>query len=172
MQKRFNTGLNPLNHNLHVTSEMILPTKLLKFLARHCVKKTLESCSYQIPVEHPVGMKVMDPIQNLIQQRLYHPSRELHWFLVCLRCSVELDDMLWSTESFTYLFSLQSKLKSCSMFSIRRISIWSEKASCWEEVMPPYTVYHGQISVSKTYLHAMVGHTMDNPYHRIALCTL
>lgn len=50
--------------------------------------------AHQIPVEHPVGMKVMDPIQNLIEQRLDHPSGQLHGLLVRLRRPVELDDVL------------------------------------------------------------------------------
>lgn len=50
--------------------------------------------AHQIPVEHPVGVKVMDPIQNLVEQRLDHPSGELHGLLVGLRRPVEFDDML------------------------------------------------------------------------------
>lgn len=56
--------------------------------------------AHQIPVEHPVGMEVMDPIQNLIQERLHHPSRQLHWLLVGLRSTVELDDVLRGRETF------------------------------------------------------------------------
>lgn len=39
-------------------------------------------------------MEVMDPIQNLIQERLHHPSGELHGLLVGLGGTVELDDVL------------------------------------------------------------------------------
>lgn len=40
-------------------------------------------------------MKVMDAIQNLIEQRLHHSSRQLKRLLVGLRCSVELNNVLW-----------------------------------------------------------------------------
>lgn len=40
--------------------------------------------AHQIPVEHPVGMEVMDPVQNLIQEGLHHPSGQLHGLLVGL----------------------------------------------------------------------------------------
>lgn len=56
--------------------------------------------AHQIPVEHPVGMEVMDPIQNLIQERLHHPSGQLHGLLVGLRGAVELDDVLRGREKF------------------------------------------------------------------------
>lgn len=50
--------------------------------------------THQIPVEHPVGMEVMDPIQDLIQERLHHPSGQLHRLLIGLGGAVELDDVL------------------------------------------------------------------------------
>lgn len=50
--------------------------------------------AHQIPVEDPVGVEVMDPVQNLIQQRLDHPSGKLHGFFVGLGGTVELDNML------------------------------------------------------------------------------
>lgn len=58
--------------------------------------------AHQIPVEHPVGMEVMDPIQNLIQERLHHPSGQLHGLLVGLRGAVELDDVLRGRERFLF----------------------------------------------------------------------
>lgn len=39
-------------------------------------------------------MEVMDPVQNLIQERLDHASRQLHGLLIGLGGSVELDDVL------------------------------------------------------------------------------
>lgn len=56
--------------------------------------------AHQIPVEHPVGVKVMDPIQNLIQERLHHPAGQLHGLLVGLGGTVELDDVLWERQRF------------------------------------------------------------------------
>lgn len=50
--------------------------------------------AHQIPVEHPVGMEVMDPVQNLIQEGLHHPPGQLHGLLVGLGGTVELDDVL------------------------------------------------------------------------------
>lgn len=52
------------------------------------------AAAHQIPVEHPVGVKVMDPVQDLVEQRLDHASGELHGLLVGLRRPVELDDVL------------------------------------------------------------------------------
>ena len=54
----------------------------------------MEKVPHQIPVEHPVGVQVMDPIQDLVEQRLDHPSGQLHGLLVGLGCPVELDDVL------------------------------------------------------------------------------
>lgn len=31
--------------------------------------------THQVPVEHPVGVEVMDPVQDLIQERFHHPPR-------------------------------------------------------------------------------------------------
>lgn len=45
-------------------------------------------------MEDPVGMEVMDAIQDLVEQRLDHSSRQLQWFLVGLGCSVELNNVL------------------------------------------------------------------------------
>lgn len=45
-------------------------------------------------MKHPVGMEVMDPIQNLIQERLHHPSWQLHRLLVGLGGAMEFDDVL------------------------------------------------------------------------------
>lgn len=56
--------------------------------------------THQIPVENPVGMEVMDPIQNLIQERLHHPSRKLHGLLVGLGGSVELNDVLQDEQTY------------------------------------------------------------------------
>ena len=56
--------------------------------------------AHQIPVEHPVGMEVMDPIQDLIQERLHHPSGQLHGLLVGLGGAVELDNVLQGKERF------------------------------------------------------------------------
>lgn len=62
--------------------------------------KLYNVAAHQIPVEHPVGMEVMDPIQNLIQEGLHHPSGQLHGLLVGLGGAVELDDVLPGREHF------------------------------------------------------------------------
>lgn len=36
----------------------------------------------------------MDAIQDLVEQRLDHSSRQLKWLLVCLGCSMELNNVL------------------------------------------------------------------------------
>lgn len=45
-------------------------------------------------MEDPVGMKVMDAIQDLVEQRFDHPSGQLERLLVGLGCSVELNNVL------------------------------------------------------------------------------
>lgn len=50
-------------------------------------------------MEDPVGMKVMDAIQDLVEQRLDHSSRQLKWLLVGLGCSVELNNVLWKDKT-------------------------------------------------------------------------
>lgn len=45
-------------------------------------------------MEDPVGVEVMDAIQDLVEQRLDHSSRKLKWFLVGLGRSVELNNVL------------------------------------------------------------------------------
>lgn len=51
--------------------------------------------SYKVSVENPVCVKVMDAIQDLVEQRLDHSSRQLKGLLVGLGCSVELNNVLW-----------------------------------------------------------------------------
>lgn len=46
-------------------------------------------------MEYPVGVEVMDAIQNLVEQRLDHSSRQLKWLLVGLGRSVKLNNVLW-----------------------------------------------------------------------------
>lgn len=50
--------------------------------------------SYKVSVEDPVGVEVMDAIQDLVEQRLDHSSRKLKWLLVGLGRSVELNNVL------------------------------------------------------------------------------
>lgn len=45
-------------------------------------------------MEDPVGVEVMDAIQNLVEQRLDHSSRQLKRLLVGLGRSVELNNVL------------------------------------------------------------------------------
>lgn len=45
-------------------------------------------------MEDPVGVEVMDAIQDLVEQRLDHSSRQLKWLLVGLGRSVELNNVL------------------------------------------------------------------------------
>lgn len=46
-------------------------------------------------MEDPIGVEVMDAIQDLVEQRLDHSSRQLKWLLVGLGRSVELNNVLW-----------------------------------------------------------------------------
>lgn len=46
---------------------------------------------FQIPVQHPIGVKVMYAIQNLIQETLDHSLGYCDGFLVCLGCAMEFD---------------------------------------------------------------------------------
>lgn len=45
-------------------------------------------------MEDPVGVEVMDAIQDLVEQRLDHSSRQLKWLFVGLGRSVELNNVL------------------------------------------------------------------------------
>lgn len=45
-------------------------------------------------MQDPVGVKVMDAVQDLVEQGLDHSSRQLKWLFVGLGCSVELNDVL------------------------------------------------------------------------------
>ena len=67
------------------------------------------AAAHQIPVENPVGMEVMDPIQNLIQERFHHPSGQLHGLLVGLGGAVELDDVLRGRERFQSGLSVEPR---------------------------------------------------------------
>ena len=51
--------------------------------------------THQVSVEHPVGMEVVDSIQDLVQQRLHHALGHLHRVLLAsLDRTVVLDDVL------------------------------------------------------------------------------
>lgn len=45
-------------------------------------------------MEDPVGVEVMDAIQDLVEQRLDHSPGQLKWLLVGLGRSVELNNVL------------------------------------------------------------------------------
>ena len=47
----------------------------------------------QVSVENPVGVQVVDTVQDLIEQTLHHPLVDQQRFLVRLGCSVVLDDV-------------------------------------------------------------------------------
>ena len=52
--------------------------------------------AYQISVEHPVGVEVMDAVQDLVEQGFHHSPGQLQGLLVGLGRSVELDYVLWT----------------------------------------------------------------------------
>ena len=55
--------------------------------------------SNQISVENPVGVEIVNSVQNLVEQRLHHTLGHLYWrFLATLYSSVELDDVLWNVQ--------------------------------------------------------------------------
>lgn len=74
----------------HILNSKTIFPSLIK--AKH---SPVPQSSYKISMQDPVGMEVMDAIQNLIEQRLHHSSRQLKRLLVGLRCSVELNNVLW-----------------------------------------------------------------------------
>lgn len=51
--------------------------------------------SYQVSMQNPVRMKIMDAIQDLIKQRLNHPFRNRNSLLLGFGCSMIFDDVLW-----------------------------------------------------------------------------
>ena len=51
--------------------------------------------SYQVSMQNPVRMKIMDAIQDLIKQRLNHPFRNRNSLLLGFGCSMIFDYVLW-----------------------------------------------------------------------------
>jgi len=49
---------------------------------------------HQVSVQDPVGVQIVDAVQDLVEQRLYHPTGQLERLLIGLGGSVELDDVL------------------------------------------------------------------------------
>lgn len=49
--------------------------------------------SYQIPVQHPVAVQIVNPVQDLVQQTLDHSLRHEDRLLAGLRRPMELDDV-------------------------------------------------------------------------------
>ena len=45
-------------------------------------------------MQHPVGVQVLNAVQDLVQQRLHHPPRDHHRLLVGLGRPVVFDDVL------------------------------------------------------------------------------
>ena len=55
---------------------------------------TLNSLNaHQIPMEHPVGVEVVDAVEDLVEERLDHPLVDHDLLLVGLGRPVELDDV-------------------------------------------------------------------------------
>ena len=48
---------------------------------------------FEISVKNPIGMQVMNAIEDLIEERFDHRRRFLQRFLVRLRSSMEFDDV-------------------------------------------------------------------------------
>lgn len=75
--------------------------------------------SYQVSMQNPVRMKIMDAIQDLIKQRLNHPFRNRNSLLLGFGCSMIFDDVLWEkmkkkiqqfdtqSKAYTFLHSLR-----------------------------------------------------------------
>ena len=63
-----------------------------------CVHVCVHVCvlvSHQVSMKHPVGVKVMDAIQDLVEKRFDHALWYLdHWLLTRLHGSVILDYVL------------------------------------------------------------------------------
>lgn len=60
--------------------------------------------TYKISVKDPVGMNIMNAVENLVQKWLHHSLWNVHHFLVGFCRSVELDDMLKLQQDKTRLY--------------------------------------------------------------------
>lgn len=71
--------------------------------------------SYKVSVKDPVGVEVMDAIQDLVEQRLDHSSRQLKWLFVGLGCSVELNNVLQRDKIPVSLVCAQKRTESITL---------------------------------------------------------
>lgn len=53
-------------------------------------------------MEDPVGVEVMDAVQDLVEERLDHSSGQLKRLLVGLGRSVELNNVLWENKKIIF----------------------------------------------------------------------
>lgn len=80
-------------------------------------------------MEDPVGVEVMDAIQNLVEQRLDHSSRQLKWLLVGLGCSVELNNVLQKDKKTAIVANVhEDRKQSVRVLSIFKSSLLNSRA--------------------------------------------
>lgn len=79
-------------------------------------------------MQDPVGVQIVDAIQDLVEQRLYHPTRQLKRLLIGLGGSVELDDVLQRNIRPIARYLLYTNISLC-------VCVHERLIVCYPEVM-------------------------------------
>jgi len=80
----YSSSFTPFSHHQNISW----------FLVEYIKSKEVISISHQVPVKHPVGMEIMDAIQDLVEEWLDHVGGGGMRFLASSRRSVIFDDVL------------------------------------------------------------------------------
>ena len=80
--------------------------------------------SYQVSMQNPVRMKIMDAIQDLIKQRLNHPFRNRNSLLLGFGCSMIFDDVLWEKMKKKKIQQFDTQSKAYTFLCSLRLTSW------------------------------------------------
>lgn len=89
--------------------------------------------SYKVSVKDPVGVEVMDAIQDLVEQRLDHSSRQLKWLFVGLGCSVELNNVLQRDKITVSLVCVHRKGQNPSLCVLLHMHTFKDVRLCYRQ---------------------------------------
>ncbi len=102
-------------------------------------------------MQDPVGVQIVNAIQDLVKQRLYHPTRQLKRLLIGLGGSVELNDVLQRNIRPIARYALYTNISLCVherliacypevMFSVVKekphfaVCMWQENLLQWDHI--------------------------------------
>ncbi len=102
-------------------------------------------------MQDPVGVQIVNAIQDLVEQRLYHPTRQLKRLLIGLGGSVELNDVLQRNIRPIARYALYTNISLCVhesliacypevMFSVVKekphfaVCMWQENLLQWDHI--------------------------------------